>query len=132
MQIQISNHDGTPIYLQIVRQVGYLSASGRLASGEQLPPVRTLAEQLLVNPNTVARAYRELERSSVVVSRRGAGVFIGDGESPLSGKEKTRILRERIDALLTEARQLDVDLETLLQMTREQDTSFDQREGTEP
>ena len=129
MQIRISNHDGTPIYLQIVRQIGYLSASGRLAAGDRLPPVRTLAEQLLVNPNTVARAYRELEQAGVVVSRRGAGVFIGDGESPLSRKEKARILRERIDALLTEARQLDVDLETLLQMMRVQNESFDQQKG---
>ncbi|MHC4435656.1 MAG: GntR family transcriptional regulator, partial [Planctomycetota bacterium] len=61
MHIHISLDDGVPIYLQIVNQIRYLVASGRLASGEQLPPVRKLAEQLLVNPNTVARAYRELE-----------------------------------------------------------------------
>ena len=61
MQIHISPTDGVPIYLQIVNQVKYLVSSGRLAAGEELPPIRTLAEKLLVNPNTVARAYRELE-----------------------------------------------------------------------
>ena len=54
MQIHVSPNDGAPIYQQIVNQVRYLAASGRLGSGEQLPPVRKLAEQILVNPNTVA------------------------------------------------------------------------------
>ena len=61
MWIHISPNDGVPIYLQIVNQVKYLLASGRLAAGEELPPIRVLAERLVVNPNTVARAYRELE-----------------------------------------------------------------------
>jgi DNA-binding transcriptional MocR family regulator len=65
-----------PIYLQIVNQVKYLVASGRLAPGEELPPIRVLAEQLLVNPNTVARAYRELERAGVVLKRRTAGTYV--------------------------------------------------------
>ena len=61
MQIHISTNDGVPIYLQIVNQVKYLVAAGRLDAGEELPPIRVLAERLVVNPNTVARAYRELE-----------------------------------------------------------------------
>ena len=65
MQVHISSSDGVPIYQQIVNQIKYLAASGRLFEGEQLPPVRKLAEQLLVNPNTVARAYRELEGDGV-------------------------------------------------------------------
>jgi len=56
VQIRISASDGIPIYLQIVNQVKYLAASGRVVPGEELPPIRVLAEQLLVNPNTVARA----------------------------------------------------------------------------
>ena len=89
-----------------------------------MPPVRKLAEQLLVNPNTVARAYRELESSGVVASRRGAGVFIADGQSPLARREKTRILTERIDALLAESRQLDVDLEALVKLIRQRDRNL--------
>ena len=59
MQLHLSPRDGLPIYRQIVNQVKYLVAAGRLAPGEELPPIRTLAEQLVINPNTVARAYLE-------------------------------------------------------------------------
>jgi GntR family transcriptional regulator len=61
MQIHIQAQDGVPIYLQVMQQIKYLVASGRLEPGEELPSIRSLAEQLLVNPNTIARAYRELE-----------------------------------------------------------------------
>src|SRR5688500_8868387 len=84
MQIYISPTDGVPIYLQIVNQVKHLVSSGRLAPGEELPPIRVLAEQLLINPNTVARAYRELELTGAVIKRRTAGTFVSDAASPLS------------------------------------------------
>ncbi len=57
MQIRISEHDGVPIYLQIVNQIKYLASAGRLSPGDELPAIRTLAEELVVNPNTVARAW---------------------------------------------------------------------------
>ena len=104
-------------------------ASGRLDEGEQLPPVRRLAEQLLVNPNTIARAYRELESEGVVASKRGAGVFVSDSGSPLSRKEKTRILHERIDALLTESSQLDVGVDSLLKLIEQRSKKFDPTRG---
>jgi len=116
MEIRINTSDGTPIYSQIVSQVKYLIASGRLSAGEQLPPVRKLAEQLTVNPNTVARAYRELETEKAIVSRRGSGVFVDGSESPLAKREKTKVLSERIDALLAEAEILQVDFDTLDQL----------------
>jgi GntR family transcriptional regulator len=116
MQIHISANDGVPIYLQIVNQVKYLVAAQRLLPGEALPSVRKLAEQLVVNPNTVARAYRELETAGVLTTRRGAGVYVSEGGSPLARGEQTRILTERIDMLLAEARQMDVDLETLVEL----------------
>ena len=114
MQLQISPRDGIPIYLQIVNQVKYLVAAERLAPGEALPSVRKLAEQLVINPNTVSRAYRELESSGVLTTRRGAGVYVSDGGSPLARREHIKILTERMDVLLAEARQMDVDLETLV------------------
>ena len=64
MQIHVSPQDGLPVYRQIFNQVKYLVASGVLSPGEELPPIRALAEQLLINPNTVARAYRELEHAA--------------------------------------------------------------------
>ena len=118
MQVRVSQHDGVPFYLQIGNQVKYLVASGRLCSGDQLPPVRKLAEQLIVNPNTVARAYRELETAGVVSARPGAGVFVSDGGSPLARREKNRIVRDRVDSLLTEARQMGVELEALIDLMR--------------
>ncbi len=118
MQVRISDQDGVPIYLQLVSQIKFLVSSGRLAPGEQLPPVRKLAEQLVINPNTVARAYRELEGEGVVTCRRGAGVFVADGVSPLARREQNRILAERVDVLLTEARQMNIDLETLVAIVR--------------
>lgn len=128
MELRISDRDGVPIYVQLVNQLKYLVSSGRLAPGEQLPPVRKLAEQLLINPNTVARAYRELERDGLVVSRQGAGVFVAEGVSPLARREQNRILGERIDVLLTEARQMRVDVETLIKLIRQRSAASE----TEP
>jgi len=124
MQLRISDQDGVPIYVQVVRQIKYLVSSGRLTAGAQLPPVRKLAEQLLINPNTVARAYRELESDGFVTSRQGAGVFVADGVSPLARREQQRLLMERIDVLLTEARQMKVDEESLIDMIRRRSASF--------
>jgi GntR family transcriptional regulator len=119
MQIHVSPNDGAPIYQQIVNQVRYLAASGRLLAGDRLPPVRKLAEQILVNPNTVARAYRELEAAGVIASRQGSGSFITSKVSPLSHRERNRILNERIDMLLAEAAQMDIELETVVRFLRE-------------
>jgi GntR family transcriptional regulator len=124
VQLHISNHDGIPIYLQIVNQVKYLVASGRLEAGEELPPIRTLAEQLLINPNTVARAYRELELAGVVTKRRTAGTYVSDTTSPLARRERLKILTERIDALLAEARQMKIDTETLIELLQDRDESM--------
>ena len=127
MQLHISANDGVPIYLQIVNQVKYLVASGRLAAGEELPPIRVLAERLLVNPNTVARAYRELEVAGIVTKRRTAGTYVSDTGSPLARRERVKILSERVDALLAEARQLGVNLEELLHLVRQRDEAMQPR-----
>lgn len=116
MQIHISTGDGVPIYLQIVNQIKYLVSCGRLAVGDELPPIRTLAEQLTINPNTVARAYRELEGAGIVEKRRTAGTYVSDQGSPLARRERLKIVTERIDALLADARQMDIDFEELLQL----------------
>ena len=119
MQLHISANDGLPIYLQIVNQVKYLVASGRLKPGEELTPIRVLAERLLVNHNTVARAYRELEAAGVVEKRRTAGTYVSDQGSPLARRERIKILTERIDALLAEARQMGVAYEDLTKLIQQ-------------
>ena len=129
MQIHVSDASGTPYYQQVVSQIRLLVASGRLEPGEQLPAVRKLAEQLLINPNTVARAYRELEGEGVVSARRGAGVFVSEGGSPLSKREKTKRLNERIDGLLAEATQLGFDLDALVRLVEQRGRTFSSRQG---
>jgi GntR family transcriptional regulator len=116
MQIHISTADGVPIYQQIVNQIKYLVSSGRLTAGEELPPIRTLAEKLVINPNTVARAYRELESAGIVEKRRTAGTYVSDQGSPLARRERLKILTERIDALLAEARQMDIAFEEVVKL----------------
>ena len=105
MQLRISPKDPVPIYQQIVSQVKYLVASGRLAPDEELPPIRTLAEQLVINPNTVARAYRELEQAGIVVKKRTTGTYVSGAASPLARRQRLKIVAERVNALLAEARQ---------------------------
>jgi GntR family transcriptional regulator len=124
VNIRISATDGLPIYLQIVNQVKYLVASGRLAPGAEMPPIRVLAERLLINPNTVARAYRELEVAGVVVKRRTNGTFVSDNGSPLARRERLKILTERIDALIAEARQMDVGIDETVQLLRQRDQAM--------
>ena len=119
MQIHISTADGVPIYLQIVNQLKYLVAAGRLSAGEEIPPIRVLAEQLLVNPNTVARAYLELERAGIVVKKHGSGTYISDSGSPLARKERLKILHQRADALLAEASHLGVSMPELLEIVKQ-------------
>jgi GntR family transcriptional regulator len=132
MQLHLSSSDGIPLYLQIVNQVKYLVASGRLAPGEELPPIRALAEQLLVNPNTVARAYRELELAGVVQKRRTAGTYVSAAGSPLARRERARILAERVDALLAEARQLDFPLEAVVDLLRRREAEMRARAEEAP
>src|SRR5438270_12861680 len=124
MQIHISPADGVPIYLQIVNQIKYLVSSGRLTAGEELPPIRSLAEQLVVNPNTVARAYRELESAGVVEKRRTAGTYVSDQGSPLARRERVRILTERIDALLAEARHMDIPFDDIVKLVQQRDAAM--------
>ncbi len=119
MLIHISTNDGVPIYLQVVNQIKYLVAAGRLAAGEELPPIRVLANQLLINPNTVARAYRELEVAGIVEKRRTAGTYVTDQGSPLARRERVKILTERIDGLVAEALQMNIDLEDVLKLVEQ-------------
>ena len=115
MDIYINQNDGVPLYLQIINQVKQLIAAKRLKVDQELPPIRVLAEQLLINPNTVARAYRELESAGWVYKRRGAGTFISDKPSPLSGQERKRIIEEKIKSLLVESQQMEISVEQLIE-----------------
>ena len=124
MQLRISVQDGTPIYQQIVEQVKYLVGAGRLKPGDNVPPIRVLAEQLRINPNTVARAYLELEREGVVTMRQGFGTTVAQGKMLLPKREKLRILAESADVLLTNARHLNIGLEEVITLLHERDEAM--------
>lgn len=128
MQIHISSTDGVPIYIQIVNQVKHLAAAGRLTPGDEMPAIRVLAEQLMVNPNTVARAYLELERTGLVTKRHGSGTYVAEARAPLPQREKIKILAPRADALLAEARHLAVGLADIIKLLRERDELLESEE----
>ena len=131
MDITISLTDGVPIYRQIVNQVKYLVASGLLAPGDELPPIRTLALQLKVTPNTIVKAYGELEIAGVVHKRRGSGTFVSEGRPQLAIRERRRIIERRIDGLLAEAHQLNFTGEDILRMLRDRKAAMDAGAATE-
>ena len=125
MDITINLTDGVPIYRQITNQVKYLVASGLLQPGEELPPIRTLALQLKVTPNTIVKAYGELETAGIVHKRQGSGTYVSEGRPRLASRERHRIIEQRIDALLAEAHQLNVTTDDLLRMIRERRAAMD-------
>jgi len=130
LQLAINQNEGTPIYLQLVRQIKHLIATGRLDPGEELPPVRVLAQQLLINPNTAARAYRELEAAGLVSTKRGSGTYVGSQRIPYSDGECRRILVERVDALIVESRSLGYSLDKVVGLLLERDREL--HVGKEP
>jgi GntR family transcriptional regulator len=109
----INTGSPTPIYKQITDQVCLAVAGGRLVVGEQLPSVRALAEDLVVNPNTVARAYADLTREGLIESRAGRGVFIVQKRKIYSRAEGWRRLEPLLDSLIGEAMVLDFTREEL-------------------
>ena len=78
MVLRLNPASGIPLYLQLIEQVKHAIETGAIRAGEQLPSVRQMAEDLLINPNTVAHAYRELEHEGIIELRHGSGAFIRD------------------------------------------------------
>src|SRR5688572_10230017 len=127
MDITINVADGVPIYRQIINQVKYLVASGLLTPGEELPPIRTLALQLKVTPNTIVKAYGDLETSGVIQKRQGSGTFVSEGRpQQVALRERRRVIEQRIDALLAEAHQLNFTTDDILRMVRERKAAMDE------
>jgi GntR family transcriptional regulator len=129
MEIRLSSTDGLPVYRQIVNQVKYMVASGRLRAGQELPAIRTLAEKLVINPNTVIRAYLELAREGIVESRHGSGTYItGSAEKP-SPEAAQKALAPKVDSLLADASHLKVALQDTLNLVRERHRILNQEKS---
>ena len=103
MLFRTNPSSGVPIYLQLMEQVKHAIETGALRPGEQLPGIRPLAEELVMNPNTVAKAYRELEHQGVIELRHGAGAFVSATAQAKKVTEKVRagqaIVAEAIEKL---------------------------------
>ncbi|MEN6456260.1 MAG: GntR family transcriptional regulator [Prolixibacteraceae bacterium] len=101
IQFKLDPRTGIPFYRQIIDQIKFGIAKGTLKIGEQLPTVRTLAVDLKVNLNTVAKAYKELEIQNILETQQGTGTFIGESGVLISEKEKSRKLKEICDEFST-------------------------------
>ncbi|MGO8757891.1 MAG: GntR family transcriptional regulator [Terracidiphilus sp.] len=96
MELRVHPSSGVPIYLQLMEQIKHAVDTGAIREGEQLPTIRKVAEELAMNPNTVARAYRELEHEGVIEVRHGSGAFIAE---PKASSEKIRQIRKAGEVL---------------------------------
>ena len=113
MQIRIDNASGRPVYQQIINQIKRDIALGRLDIDEKLPTVRQLATQLAINPNTIAKAYRQLEQEGIIVTKPGAGAFVANLDSNLSKAVRKKIVTEEIERIIVDAFHMQIDKQNL-------------------
>ncbi|WP_372370333.1 GntR family transcriptional regulator [Candidatus Uabimicrobium sp. HlEnr_7] len=124
MFIQIQPESSIPIYKQIMDHIEHAIASNRLKENEKLPSVRELAKQLIVNPNTVAKAYRELERNNVVRSHKGKGVFVMVTQNIFTEEEKKRLVGEKMSPAIVEGLNLGLTFDEIRNVLDEKITAF--------
>lgn len=124
MQFQIQTVSRTPIYLQLATQIREGIARGDLQPGEKLPSVRQLSRELVVNPNTIAKVYSELERDGVLINRPGLGSYVAPPSDDLTDEAKKRKLHVLADQLLTEAVHLGFSAKEILQLVKERSREF--------
>lgn len=101
--LEVDPKSGVPIYVQIVNQVQHAVGIGSLESGDRLPTVRALARELSVAPNTIVKAYNELQRSGIIESRPGVGTVIAEGIVDVARETKLEALNERLAELVRDA-----------------------------
>ena len=119
MQIRIDNASDRPVYQQIIDQVKRDIAIGRLGRDEKLPTVRQLAGQLAINPNTIAKAYQQMEREGIITTRPGSGTFVANLDSDLSGSVKKKLISEDLERAVVDAFHMQIDSQTLLRWFNE-------------
>ena len=124
MKFQCDTTSRTPIYRQLIDQIRRGIAQGRLQAEDRLPSVRQLSRELVVNPNTVARAYTELERDGILITQQGRGVFVAAPSSDLTKKARRKQLQEKLDQLFVEAVHLGFSSEELMAMVQDRISQF--------
>ncbi len=124
MKFLIDTKSGVPIYRQIIEQIKFAIARGDMVPGRQLPTVRQLAVDLAINPNTVIRAYRELEIEGVLETQQGSGTFVGRDKPEIDKIEKQRMLDQILTEMLARASAYGFSLKELLEaLYRRQEAS---------
>src|SRR6266699_3640248 len=130
---QINFRSGKPVYLQVVDQIKAAAASGTLRTGEALPSIRPLAEELRVNRNTIAKAYTELESQGVIENFPGKGCFLKGNNSPLKKDVRRKLLIEGIDEAVVQAHHLQVPRPEFLDLVHERfDVIEEKQKANEP
>ena len=115
IEFKLDLKSGVPFHRQIVDQIRCGIASGRLLPGEQLPTVRELAVQLEVNPNTVRKAYSDLELLGILNTQQGTGTFVGDQAIEIGEAEQQRMLEQICDELVARGHQYNLTLEDIVE-----------------
>jgi DNA-binding transcriptional regulator YhcF (GntR family) len=127
MLLQIDFKSGTPVYLQLVEQIRHAAASGGLRTGEPLPSIRPLAEELRVNRNTVAKAYAELESQGVIETIPGKGCFLKEVGSPLTKSARNDLVIQEIDRAIVAAHHLQISDTDLLALVKKRLDVFERK-----
>ena len=115
MQFHIDNASNRAAYQQIIDQVKRDIALGRLVKDEKLPTVRQLANQLAINPNTIAKSYRLLEREGIIVTKPGSGAFVANLDSNLSKAVRKKLVNDDLERIVVEAFHMQIDKQVLLE-----------------
>jgi GntR family transcriptional regulator len=126
MFFNIDPSNGLAIYEQVVRQVVFAVASGVLKSGDMVPSVRELARELAINPNTVARAYRQLQDDGVLMNVRGTGLAVAEGANGRCEAQRLALVRDRIQQVLIEAKQSRLELAELRELVESELAALEQ------
>jgi GntR family transcriptional regulator len=129
MLFKIDFKSGKPVYLQLVDQIRLAAAAGKLRTGEPLPSIRPLAEELRVNRNTIAKAYAELESQGVIETIPGKGCFLKENDSPFTRPVRQKLLQAEIDEAVVMAHHLQVDREKFLALVKERLDYFERQSG---
>lgn len=120
MFFHVDPHNGLPIYDQIARQIKFAVAHGILKTRELIPSVRELARELAINPNTIARAYRQLQDDRVLEPVRGAGLEVASGAPERCRTERVKLIRVRLRQVLSEAKHSGLDPRELRELVEKE------------
>jgi GntR family transcriptional regulator len=116
INFSLNTANGTPIYRQIIQQVEYAVLSGRMKPGDRLPTIRSLAIELRINPNTIAKAYGEMEIRGILITQVGKGTYISDKKPVPEEDERNQKVQEVLGRFVLEMRSLGIGKEKLIQL----------------